>query len=102
MSAWVAEDLTGPGASRRYLLRFLLPLIPPLCLFLLLPGPPWMGPAMAALLFLPLAFFTVALKQVFRRHRLAKHGLAPDLADAKDNEKSAAVRLDYERRHGRA
>ncbi|QIS14545.1 hypothetical protein F5544_33545 [Nocardia arthritidis] len=43
MSAWVINDLTGPGAARRYLMRILIPIIPPLCLFLLIPGPLWMG-----------------------------------------------------------
>jgi hypothetical protein len=101
MSVWVREDLTGPGATRRYLLRFLLPVIPLLCLFLLLPGPLWMGPAMMALLFLPLTYFTIALMYVYRRHRLSKHGLDPALAEAGQRRKDAVVRAEYERRHGR-
>lgn len=102
MSAWVINDLTGPGAVRRYMLRILIPIIPPLCLFLLIPGPLWMGLAMMALLYLPLIYFTAALMYVFRRARLAKHGLDPALADAREREKSAAAREAYERRHGRA
>lgn len=38
MSQWVIDDLTGPGAARRYMLRILVPIIPPLCLFLLIPA----------------------------------------------------------------
>ncbi|MFI5783861.1 DUF5313 family protein [Nocardia sp. NPDC051570] len=38
MSGWQIDDLTGPGAARRYLLRILVPIIAPLCLFLLIPG----------------------------------------------------------------
>lgn len=30
LSAWVLHHLTGPGATRRYLLRFLVPVIPAL------------------------------------------------------------------------
>ncbi|WP_330180154.1 DUF5313 domain-containing protein [Nocardia sp. NBC_01503] len=102
MREWVIRDLTGPGAARRYLLRILLPIIPPLCLFLLIPGPLWMGLAMMALLYLPLIYFTVALMYVFRRARLAKHGLDPTLVDARERERSATEREEYERRHGRA
>ncbi|NNH74711.1 DUF5313 family protein [Nocardia uniformis] len=101
MSQWVLEDLTGPGATRRYLLRVLVPVIPPLCLFLLIPGPAWMGLAMMALLYLPLIYFAVALTYVFRRHRLAEHGLDPTLADARARARGDAERRDYERRHGR-
>jgi hypothetical protein len=61
MSDWVLEDLTGPGAARRYLLRILIPLLLVLSMFLLVPGPLWMGAAMMALIFLPLAFFTADL-----------------------------------------
>lgn len=102
MSDWVLADLTGPGATRRYLLRILVPIIPLLCVFLLLPGPLWMGLSMMALLYLPLIYFTVALTYVFRRHRLLKHGLDPALADAGARARAADTRLAYERRHGRA
>ncbi|MFQ6394919.1 DUF5313 family protein [Nocardia sp. KC 131] len=102
MSEWVRNDLTGPGAARRYLMRFLLPVIPVLMLFLLVPGPNWMGFAMMALLYLPLIYFTIALMYVYRRSRLIKHGLDPDLADSDARQRGAAERLDYERRHGRA
>ncbi|MBF6098221.1 DUF5313 family protein [Nocardia cyriacigeorgica] len=102
MNDWVINDLTGPGAARRYLTRILVPVIVPLCLFLLIPGPLWMGLAMMALLYLPLIYFTVALMYVYRRHRLVKHGLDPALADARERQKGAAEREDYERRHGRA
>ncbi|MGV9661859.1 DUF5313 family protein [Nocardia niigatensis] len=101
MSDWVINDLTGPGAARRYLLRILIPIIPPLCLFLLIPGPLWMGWAMMALLYLPLIYFTAALMYVYRRARLAKHGLDPDLADQRERERGAAARRAYEQRHGR-
>ncbi|MFC9994505.1 DUF5313 family protein [Nocardia sp. NPDC127526] len=102
MRDWVLEDLTGPGATRRYLLRILVPIIPVLCLFLLLPGPTWMGLAMMALLYIPLIYFTAALMYVYRRHRLIKHGLDPALADIDRRTREAADRTAYERRHGRA
>ena len=75
LTDWVLADLTGPGATRRYLLRFLVPVIAPLCLLLLLPGPLWMHLSMMGLLYIPLVYFTVALLYVYRRHRLIQHGL---------------------------
>ncbi|WP_330184099.1 DUF5313 domain-containing protein [Nocardia sp. NBC_01503] len=102
MSEWVRNDLIGPGATRRYLLRILLPIIPVLCLFLLIPGPLWMGLAMMALLYLPLIYFTVALTYVFRRNKLIKHGFDPALAETDKRAREAADRHAYEQRHGRA
>ncbi|MGX1804763.1 DUF5313 family protein [Nocardia sp. NPDC055321] len=101
MAPWVLRDLTGPGATRRYLFRVLVPVIPFLCLFLLVPGPPWMGPAMMALLYLPLIYFTVALLYVYRRNRLIRHGLDPALADSDRRRRESADRRAYEQRHGR-
>ncbi|GGK55079.1 DUF5313 family protein [Nocardia camponoti] len=99
---WVLRDLTGPGATRRYLLRILVPTIGVLALFLLVPGPLWMGLSMAALLYLPLVYFAVALTNVYRRKRLLEHGFDPELANAEQKAKADAVRAEYERRHGRA
>lgn len=102
LTDWVLTDLTGAGATRRYLLRFLLPVLPPLCLFLLLPGPLWMHAAMMSLLYLPIVYFAVALVYVYRRHRLVQHGLDPELADAAQHRRRTDDRLAYERRYGRA
>lgn len=102
LTDWVLADLTGPGATRRYLLRFLVPVIAPLCLLLLLPGPLWMHLSMMGLLYIPLAYFTVALLYVYRRHRLVQHGLDPDLANVAEQRRRAGDRLAYERRYGRA
>lgn len=101
MQQWVLRDQTGPGAARRYLLRFLVPPIPLLCLFLLVPGPVWVGLSMAGLLYLPLAFFTIALMYVYRRHLLVKHGLDPALATAGRLRRAAEDRASYELRYGR-
>jgi hypothetical protein len=102
MREWVLRDQTGPGATFRYLARFLIPPLPLLCLFLLVPGPLWMGPAMAALLYLPLIFFTTALMYVYRRHVLVKHGLDATLADTGRRRRAAEERLRYNVRHGRS
>ncbi|MCA2206795.1 DUF5313 family protein [Nocardia rosealba] len=99
MSDWVLADLTGPGATRRYLLRILVPVLPLLCLFLLTPGPLWIGLSMMALLYLPLIYFTVALVYVYRRHRLVSHGFDPELAFATQRRRADADRAAYEQRH---
>ncbi len=101
MRDWVQNDLIGPGAVARYLLRFIIPVIPVLCLFLLIPGPLWIGLSMMALLLFPLIFFRIALIYVYRRNRLGRHGLDPALADAKSKPWTDTERDDYERRHGR-
>ncbi|QBJ96599.1 hypothetical protein ERC79_11950 [Rhodococcus sp. ABRD24] len=98
---WVRNDLVGPGASLRYLIRFTLPVLPILALFLLIPGPIWVPLAMMALLFVPLVYFAIALMQVYRRHRLQSHGLDPELVAEKAQRRADRVRDDYERRHGR-
>jgi len=101
MQDWVREDLVGHGAQARYLIRFTLPVIPFLCLFLLVPGPLWIGLAMMALLFIPLVYFAIALMNVYRRHRLLVHDLDPQLLGASTQAKLDRTRNDYERRHGR-
>ncbi|WP_280438352.1 DUF5313 family protein [Nocardia carnea] len=101
-SDWVLDDLTGAGATRRYLVRMLAPMMLVLALFLLVPGPLWVGASMMALLVLPLIYFTVALTYVFRRNRLVRHGLDPALADLDVRRRAEAERASYEQRHGRA
>ncbi|RMI35258.1 DUF5313 family protein [Nocardia stercoris] len=102
MADWVIEDLTGRGAAARYLARFLVPILPVLALFLLVPAPLWVGLSMMALLYLPLIYFAVALMYVYRRHRLTQHGLDPDLADIAERRRAEVERAAYELRHGRA
>ncbi|WP_433608840.1 DUF5313 family protein [Prescottella agglutinans] len=98
---WVRNDLVGPGASARYLIRFTVPVLPILALFLLIPGPVWIPLAMMALLFIPLVYFAIALMRVYRRHRLQSHGLDPELVAEKAQRRAEWIRDDYERRHGR-
>ncbi|MDO1480894.1 DUF5313 family protein [Rhodococcus ruber] len=98
---WVCNDLVGPGATVRYLVRFTLPIVPFLALFLLIPGPVWVPLAMMALLFIPLVYFAIALMQIWRRHRLEQHGLDPNLLGEKARVRADRERDEYERRFGR-
>lgn len=101
MRDWVRNDLVGPGAQLRYVLRFTLPVVLVLLLFLLIPGPVWIPLAMIALLALPLVYFAVALGNIYRRHRLLSHGLDPELLDEKAQRRADRTREEYEKRHGR-
>ncbi|WP_072690836.1 DUF5313 family protein [Rhodococcus marinonascens] len=101
MQDWVRNDLVGPGASVRYVTRFMLPVVVVLLLFLLIPGPVWIPLAMMALLLIPLLYFAVALMNNYRRHRLLIHGLDPGLLNEKATRRANRTREDYEKRHGR-
>jgi hypothetical protein len=43
---------------------------------------------------------SLALNKVWRRHRLAQHGLDPNFVDARRREKDAKVHEEYIRRYG--
>lgn len=101
MQEWVRNDVLGPHAMRRYLVRWITPIVPFLLLFLLIPGPVWIPIAMMLLLLLPWIYFAVALRPIWQRHRLQQHGLDPDLLGAKDRARADTERAEYERRHGR-
>ncbi|TQM29532.1 DUF5313 family protein [Nocardia bhagyanarayanae] len=78
---WVVHDLVGHGAMERYLVRFIVPIIPFFALVLLFPGPMPLKIGMIVMMIVPLVIFTVALSYVWRRFRLIQHGLSPDLLD---------------------
>lgn len=101
MGDWVRNDLLGPGATMRYLARFVLPAFLLLLVFLLIPGPIWIPLAMIALLVIPLIYFSLALMSIYQRHRLRMHGLDPDLVGERAQRRADQVRSEYERKHGR-
>ncbi|MGJ6122177.1 DUF5313 domain-containing protein [Mycolicibacterium sp. Y3] len=100
MREWVADDLTGPGAIRRHMIRYS---IPPL--FVL--APLWLLPASLYVhleMTVPIYFWAVVmafvLNKIWRRHRLAQHGLDPNLVDSANRERNARLHEDYARRFG--
>lgn len=100
MRAWVANDLAGWGAVRRHMIRWA---IPPL--FVL--APLWLLPAsldvhieMTVPVYIWALLVSLALNKVWRRHRLAQHGLDPNLVDVLKREKQAKMHDDYARRYG--
>lgn len=100
MREWVANDLAGPGAIRRHMIRYS---IPPL--FIL--APLWLLPASLYVhleMTVPIYFWAVVmafvLNKIWRRHRLAQHGLDPNLVDSANRERNARLHEDYARRFG--
>lgn len=100
MHRWVAEDLAGQGAVRRHMIRMA---IPPLLVL----GPIWLIPAsfyvhleMTAPIYIWALIMAMALNKVWRRHRLARHGLDPNLVDVIKRKRDAHIHEDYARRFG--
>lgn len=79
---WVIHDITGPGSTRRYSTRCIVPLLPVLAGCMLLPGPLVIRAGMVLILFLPFVYFMIVLQPIYQRHRLVTHGLDPALLTA--------------------
>lgn len=99
MIDWVRNDLAGPGASARMVLRWAVP-----CLILLAPmlftPADWLVRATMTLpILIAYLFFSIALNRVYRRHRLAQHGLDPDLINKLEREKNADLYDEYHRKY---
>ncbi|CAG7639848.1 DUF5313 family protein [Rhodococcus opacus] len=96
---WVVHDTTGPGATRRYATRCLIPLVPILAGLLVIPGPWIIRIGMVLLLFLPFVYFLLALKKIYLRHRLVSHGLDPALLDLHKQRRLDDEQASYESRY---
>lgn len=99
MRDWVEWDLTGPGHSRRYFIRGLIPMIPIFVALAFIPGPAWIRIGMILLLLIPFIYFQIALVGIFRRHLLRTNGLDPKLADKVKIERASLTDLDYRDRY---
>jgi hypothetical protein len=99
LHSWVVNDTSGPGATRRYVTRCLIPLVPILAGLLLIPGPWIIRIGMALLLFLPFVYFLFALKNIYLRHRLVSHGLDPALLDRHKQRRIDEEQASYESRY---
>ncbi len=100
LNPWVHHDLLGRGSAVRHVLRFTIPLVPLLLLFLLFPGPVWLPLLMMSLILLPVLYFALGLMNVYRGFRLRQHGMADDPAERK-REGTEEKRREYEARFGR-
>jgi hypothetical protein len=97
---WVHNDLAGRGAVRRHMLRAAIPPLLVLAPFWLLPASLYVHTEMTAPIYIWALLMSLALNKVWRRHRLAQHGLDPNLVDDINREKNARLHADYVRRYG--
>jgi hypothetical protein len=100
MRSWVARDLAGDGAIRRHMLRWAIPPLVVLAPLWLLPASIYVHTEMTAPLYFWALLISLALNKVWRRHRLADHGLDPNLVDVINRRKQARMHEDYIRRFG--
>jgi len=100
MQEWVTHDLAGRGAIRRHVFRAALPAFLVLAPFWLLPASLYVHLEMTVPIFTWAVLMSLALNKVWRRHRLAQHGLDPNLVDTIRRRKDAHVHEDYIRRYG--
>lgn len=100
MRSWVARDLAGEGAIRRHMIRWAIPPLLVLAPFWLLPASLYVHTEMTAPLYIWALLITLALNKVWRRHRLAVHGLEPNLVDVVARRKQARMHEDYIARYG--
>jgi hypothetical protein len=100
MRPWVAEDLAGTGAIRRHMVRIALPPLLVLAPLWLLPASLYVHVEMTAPIYIWALLMGLALNKVWRRHRLAQHGLDPNLVDVIRRQRDARIHEDYERRFG--
>jgi Family of unknown function (DUF5313) len=100
MRSWVANDLAGEGAVRRQMIRWAIPPLFVLAPFWLLPASLYVHTEMTVPLYAWALVVSFALNKVWRRHRLAQHGLDPNLVDVIKREKQAKMHEDYTRRYG--
>ncbi|MDT5145365.1 MAG: hypothetical protein QOC58_10 [Mycobacterium sp.] len=100
MRGWVARDLAGKGAVRRFMFVAAIPPLIVLAPFWLLPASLYVHTEMTVPIYVWALLVSLALNKVWRRHRLAQHGLDPNLVDAFRREKDAKMHEDYIRRYG--
>lgn len=100
MRDWVAADLTGPGAIRRHMFRYAIPPALILAPLWLLPASLYVHLEMTVPIYTWALVMAFVLNKVWRRHRLAQHGLDPKLVDNVNRAKNARLHEDYARRYG--
>jgi hypothetical protein len=100
MRSWVANDLAGPGAVSRHMIRMAIPPLLVLAPFWLLPASLYVHLEMTAPIYIWAILMALALNKIWRRHRLGQHGLDPNLVDAIQREKDTRIHEDYIRRYG--
>ncbi|NMO04795.1 DUF5313 domain-containing protein [Gordonia sp. TBRC 11910] len=103
MHDWVRNDLAGPGAARRTVIRNVIPVLILLVILLLCfpNATPLVQLTMTLPILLPFIYFAVVLNKFYRKARLKRHGLDTELVHEIELAKTADARAEYEARHGR-
>ncbi|WP_445165435.1 DUF5313 family protein [Mycolicibacterium sp. Dal123E01] len=100
LRSWVVQDLTGDGAVRRHMIRYAIPPLLVLAPLWLLPASVYVHAEMTIPIYLWALAMASALNKVWRRHRLAQHGLDPNLIDEVIRRKDAPMHDRYAERYG--
>ncbi|AUN41899.1 DUF5313 domain-containing protein [Tsukamurella tyrosinosolvens] len=99
MNPWVTEDLTGPGAARRTVIRFAVPCALILIPFLFIKTSLDVRLSMTLPIFIPFLYFSLALNKIYRRARLRHHALDPTLIEKRDRIRNAPAVDAYNARY---
>ncbi|MEB3051616.1 DUF5313 domain-containing protein [Mycolicibacter sp. MYC123] len=100
MRDWVRNDLAGPGATIRMIMRGLVPTTLILAPFWLLPTDFMTHLSMTFPIWFMVILFSHALNKVWRKHMLRMHGLDPNLADERVRQRDAHIHRSYVERYG--
>lgn len=100
MREWVRNDLAGKGASGRMIVRVTIPVVLMLAPLWLIPTTLLVHVSMTLPILIPFVYFAIALSKVYRRHRLAQHGLDPDAVDERARVRDADLHQAYRERYG--
>jgi hypothetical protein len=100
MLDWVRNDLAGPGATRRVMVRVFIPAFLILSPFWLIPTTLYVHLAMTVPILIPFVYFSHALNKIWRRHMLRVHGLDPNLLDEISRQKNAHIHQAYIDKYG--
>ncbi|MDF0530433.1 DUF5313 domain-containing protein [Tsukamurella sp. 8F] len=101
MNDWVRNDLAGRGAALRTVVRASIPCVLMLVPFLFIPTTLYVHMSMTLPILIPFVYFAIALNKIYRRSRLKRHGLDPDLVDERARIRDAAMHAEYAAKHGR-
>lgn len=100
MLQWVADDLAGPGATVRMMVRVFIPAVLILLPFWLIPMSLYLHMSTTLPILIPFVFFSHALNKVWRRHMLRKHGLDTSLVDYRNRQRDAHIHDAYAQKYG--
>ena len=100
MLQWVADDLAGPGATVRMMVRVFVPAVLILTPFWIIPMSLYLHLSTTLPILIPFVFFSHALNKVWRRHMLRKHGLDTGLVDYRNRQRDAHIHDAYAEKYG--